>query len=61
MGKYKVIKSVRFRGRDLKVGEIIELLKGSDDYINLMQVDAVVPAEESELKAEAVKEAKNKK
>lgn len=38
--KYKVIKSVRYKNRDLKVGEIIELSK-SDDLINLLQVGAL--------------------
>lgn len=39
--KYRVKKSVRFRGGDLKVGNILELQKGSMDLINLMQVGAI--------------------
>lgn len=39
--KYKVKKSVRLQNRDLRVGEIIELPKGSMDLINLTQVGAL--------------------
>lgn len=39
--KFKFVKAVRFRGEDKNVGDVIDILQGSDEYICLMQVEAI--------------------
>ncbi len=60
MKKYKVIKSVRHQGKDLSVGEVIELSEGSEEYINLVQAKAIVLFGE-ENKEEIPEKTKSKK
>lgn len=38
--KYKLIKSVRYRGKDLEAGEVIDITN-EDDLVNLKQVNAI--------------------
>lgn len=57
--KYKFVKAVRFRGEDKKIGDVIDIIQGCDEYISLMQVNAIEEFKEEEVKE--VKESKENK
>lgn len=39
--KFRVVKSVRYKNRDLRVGEVLDLPKNDKDLIDLLQVGAL--------------------
>jgi hypothetical protein len=53
--KYLVIKNVRYKGKDIKEGEVIELDEKSEDFLNLKMVGAIDKWQE-EVQNEEVKE-----